>query len=263
MLDYTKYIIENQQFAGERPLYGLSNVMLNNVVTGEGESAIKEGQQIEAEHCRFEGKYVCWEIDGLKLTNCTFADSARASLWYVRGLKMQHCQVDAPKAFRHVERAEIEDLVMPQAEDVLWHCQDVEIRAMQLTGNYPLQYVKNIEIRNSRIEGRDALWESDNCTVYDSELSGAYLGWYSRNLRLVRCHIAGTQPLCYAENLILEDCTFDEDADLAFEYSSVKATIKGSITSIKNPKSGSIVAEEIGEITDNAYHCDIQTQAHI
>lgn len=262
MLDYANYI-ENQTFAGERPLYKLQNVILNHVTTGEGESAVKEGQQIEAEQCRFEGKYVCWEIDGLKLSNCTFADSARASLWYVRGLKMQHCQVDAPKAFRHVSNAEIEDLVMPHAEDALWHCQDVVIRAMQLTGNYPLQYVKNIEIHHSRIEGRDAFWESDNCTVYDSELRGAYIGWYSRNLKLVRCHIAGTQPLCYASNLILEDCTFDADADLAFEYSSVKATIKGAITSIVNPNSGTIVADEIGEIVSNENNCDIKTQAHI
>ena len=39
-----------------------------------------------------------------------------------------------------------------------------------------------------------------------------------------------------------------EDADLAFEYSDVKADIKGEILSVKNVKSGEIVADKIGEI---------------
>ena len=42
--------------------------------------------------------------------------------------------------------------------------------------------------------------------------------------------------------------TFADDADLAFEYSSVKATIKGHITSIKNPKTGFIKADSCGEV---------------
>jgi hypothetical protein len=37
--------------------------------------------------------------------------------------------------------------------------------------------------------------------------------------------------------------------DLAFEYSDVNATIIGSITEIKNPRTGSIVADHIGRIT--------------
>ena len=35
---------------------------------------------------------------------------------------------------------------------------------------------------------------------------------------------------------------------LAFEYSDVEASIKGSIVSVKNPKSGTIIADEIKEI---------------
>ena len=38
------------------------------------------------------------------------------------------------------------------------------------------------------------------------------------------------------------------DTDLAFEYSEVDATVKGSILSVKNPKSGKILADKIGEI---------------
>ena len=39
-----------------------------------------------------------------------------------------------------------------------------------------------------------------------------------------------------------------DDADLCFEYSSVQATINSPVHSIKNPRSGSIMAESYGEI---------------
>lgn len=73
-------------------------------------------------------------------------------------------------------------------------------------------------------------------------MRGEYLGWYSENLTLIRCHISGTQPLCYCENLHLIDCTM-EGTDLSFEYSSVEAEVRGEILSVKNPRSGCIVAE--------------------
>ena len=88
----------------------------------------------------------------------------------------------------------------------------------------------------------------DNVTVYDSELNGEFIGWHSRGLRLVRCHISGEQPLCYAKDLVLEDCTFDAECDRAFEYSTVQADIRGHIKSIKNPMSGRITADSIGEV---------------
>ena len=83
--------------------------------------------------------------------------------------------------------------------------------------------------------------------VLNKERRGEYLGWYSEGLRLVRCKIIGTQPLCYAKGLVLEDCEMI-DCDLAFEKSDVRAEINGNILSVKNPKSGTIVADSIGEI---------------
>ena len=106
----------------------------------------------------------------------------------------------------------------------------------------------------------------DNVTVYDSELNGEFLGWHSRGLRLVNCHISGEQPLCYAKDLVLENCTFDAECDRAFEYSTVQADIRGHIKSIKNPSSGRIVADSIGEIIideniKKPADCEILTRA--
>ena len=120
---------------------------------------------------------------------------------------------------------------------------------MKIDGNYSFQYAKNVEIHNSVLNSKDAFWEAEDITIYDSEINGEYLAWYGKNIRLVRCHLTGEQLLCYVDGLVLEDCTFGTDANLLFEYSTLNATIKGDVTSIKNPTSGKIVAEgKIGEI---------------
>ena len=105
-----------------------------------------------------------------------------------------------------------------------------------------------MEIRNAIINSKDAFWNTEHVTVYDSELNGEYLGWHSHNLRLVNCQISGTQPLCYAHDLVMENCVMADDADLCFEYSSINATIKSPVHSVKNPRSGSITAESYGKI---------------
>ncbi|MCM1440607.1 MAG: DUF3737 family protein, partial [Roseburia sp.] len=96
-----------------------------------------------------------------------------------------------------------------------------------------------------------------NVTVKNSVVKGEYLGWFSDGLTLIDCRIIGTQPLCYCKNLKLINCT-TEGCDLAFEYSDVEADIKGEVMSVKNPKSGLIVADGFGEIIrENAvYDCN-------
>ena len=81
----------------------------------------------------------------------------------------------------------------------------------------------------------------------NSIVRGEYLGWYSENLTLINCRISGTQPLCYCKGLKLINCTM-EDTDLSFEKSEVEATVSGHIVSVKNPESGFITADSIGEI---------------
>ena len=109
------------------------------------------------------------------------------------------------------------------------------------------KYTENVEISNSTLNTKDAFWHAKNVTVRDSVVRGEYLAWYSENVTFINCHIVGTQPLCYCKGLKLINCT-TEGCDLSFEYSEVDATIKGNIVSVKNPLSGKIVADSIGEI---------------
>lgn len=261
-------IIKDQEFEGERPLYHTSDLILDNVTIHAGESALKETRNIEARNCRFEGKYPFWITDGFKISDSLFTEGARAALWYSNDLVMKNCRIEAPKMFRDMKRLSLENVEIPDAGETLWHCDDIKLNNVKVdnapyifmhcsniridnyeqTGNYSFQYCRNIEIHNAKIYSKDAFWNSENITVYDSEIIGEYLAWHSKNVKFVNCLIGETQPLCYIDGLVLENCRFREDADLAFEYSDVEADIRGKVTSVKNPRTGRIVADSYGEI---------------
>lgn len=265
--------IKNTEFGGERPLFGSRNIRLENVTIHAGESALKECANIEAVNCRFEGKYPFWHVSGFKIDNCIFTEGARAALWYSSDLEMIDTLVDAPKMFREMKRLRLTNVRIPDAQETLWDCSDIVLDNVQTAnadyifmrscniridnytqqGNYSFQKCKNVEIHNAHLKTKDAFWETEDVSVYDSIIEGEYLGWHSKRLHLVRCHIKGTQPLCYAQDLVMEDCTMDTDCDLAFEYSSVNADIKGNIPSVKNPLSGKITADNINDVIIDKY----------
>ena len=255
--------ISNAEFGGERPLFESHDLRLENVIIHAGESAIKECSNIEAINCKFEGNYPFWHVHGFIIDRCFFDIGGRSALWYSDHLKMTNTRIDAPKMFREMHDIEINNVEITDADEVFWRCNRLNIKNLKLHGGtYPFMFCNDIYIdglesdskyifqyvKNSKITTKDALWETENVTIYDSELNGEYLGWHSRNLRLINCKISGTQPLCYAENLILENCIMADDCDLAFEYSSVNATIKSPIHSVKNPRTGSITADSYGKI---------------
>lgn len=261
-------IIKDQYFEGERPMYARHGLRIENVTIGPGESSLKEGSDLEAENCEFQGKYPFWECKNVTIKNCIFREGGRAAIWYSKDLKMSDTLVEAPKMFRRISDLKLENVKFPNALETFWdckdieaknieadkgdyifmHCSDIKIDGFRLQGNYSFQYAKDVVIRNADMDTKDAFWEAEDVTVYDSRINGEYLGWYSKNLHLVNCKIGGTQPLCYCENLVLENCVFEEDADLAFEYSDVEASLIGPVTSVKNPRTGRINADSYGEI---------------
>lgn len=264
-------VIRNKTFGGERPLFESHDLRLEGVTITEGESGIKECSNIEADRCRFEGRYPLWHVERSLLTNCYFAPESRSGIWYSNDMVMRDCVIDAPKLFREMKNLTLENVQINDADETFWNvdgitarglrlhdgtypfmgCRNIFVEDMESDSKYVFQYVRDAEIHHAHITTKDAFWETDNVTIYDSLLDGEYLGWHSRHLRLVNCHISGTQPLCYVEDLVLENCTFGDDADLAFEYSSVIADVRGRIHSVRNPSSGKIVADSYGEIILN------------
>lgn len=279
-------LIKDKTFGGERPLFQTHDARLEHIEITDGESGIKCCTNLEADHCRFYGKYPWWHVDGSVITNCYFAAGSRSAVWYSNDMVMRHCVIDGPKFFREMRNLSLEDVTINDADETFWRvdglklrnvilhegtypfmfCSHIDVDGLESDSKYVFQYVKDAVVRNARITTKDSFWETENVTVVDSELNGEYLGWHSRNLHLIRCHITGEQPLCYCEGLVLEDCTFGPDSDRVFEDSDVRATIKGSITNIKNPRTGHIKAGSVGSVTidENVLapnNCVIETDA--
>ena len=242
-------LIKDTHYEGERPLFAAHNLHLENVTIHTGESALKECSNIEAVNCRFEGKYPFWHNDGFVVKNCLFTEGARAALWYSNNLQMTDTLVEAPKMFREMDGIRLENVQLPYALETLWFCRNVELKNVKVDkGDYLFVHGENIRIDDFEMNGNYSFQYCKNVEIRNAVMNGEYLGWHSRNLRLVNCKISGTQPLCYAHDLIMENCTMTEDADLAFEYSSVQATIHSPVHSVKNPRTGSITAESFGAI---------------
>ena len=260
--------IRNRSFDEERALYASEDVLCEDCTfagPADGESAFKESRELSVKHCRFELRYPFWHDREVKVRDSFFSETCRAAFWYTENAALSDCRMRGVKAFRECKDISFEncDIV---SQEFGWNCRgvrfsggslsseyflfgasDVSCDGLNFSGKYSFQYVRNAELRHCVLKTKDAFWHSENVTVYDSVIEGEYLGWYAKNLRLVRCHIKGTQPLCSAENLVLEDCT-TEDCDLSFEYSTVRADIRGTVLSVKNPAEGSITADGYGEI---------------
>ncbi len=252
----------------ERALYGLNGAEVVRCVfegPADGESALKECKNVHLTDCDLKLRYPLWHVSGGTLTNCRMTDTCRAALWYDDQLTITDCDLGGIKALRECRDITIQGGTGTSTE-FGWMCHDLRIRDFALTSEYPFlnttdaefdgfrlkgkysfQYVKNMVLRNCILDTKDAFWHAENVTVYDSVVKGEYLAWYASNIRFVRCRISGTQPLCYCKGLVLEDCTM-EGCDLSFENSEVTATVNGHIDSVKNPVSGSITANSIGEI---------------
>ncbi len=262
-------LIKDKEFGGERPLFGIHDTRLVNVTITEGESGIKKCHDIEADHCRFIGKYPWWHVERSVIANCYFETGSRSAIWYSNDMVMSDTVIDAPKLFREMSGLKLVNVQINDADETFWKVDHLTLRDVKLHGGtypfmfcnhvdvdglesdslYVFQYVKDAVIRNAKITTRDSFWETENVTVYDSELNGEFLGWHSKNLKLVNCHITGEQPLCYCQGLVLENCTFGPDCDRMFEETTLVADIRGAVTNIKNPTSGRIVADAIGSVT--------------
>ncbi len=273
-------IIKNQNFSSERALYALKDTIVENCTfAGEedGESAFKETSGIEARSCTFELRYPFWHTKSFKIANSTMLETCRAALWYCSDGKIEDCTLNGVKALRECDSIEIKN-TLSNSTEFGWKCsnikiknssleseyifldsKDIELYNIKLKGKYSFQYVENLHISDSYLDTKDAFWHAENVVVENCTVIGAYIGWYSHGITMRGCKIIGTQPFCYASNLVLEDCEMI-DCDLAFEYSDVIADIKGNILSVKNPRSGKIVADSIGEIIkgDSVYSLDAE-----
>lgn len=267
-------IISNKMFGEERALYGSDGLVLRNCTFDgpeDGESALKECRDIDADGCFFNLRYPFWHDNKLKIANSEMTELCRAALWYsaeieitdtklhgikalreCRQVKMTRCDVDSPEFGWSVHNIEMEHCVA-KSEYFMMRSDSLNFRDVELEGKYSFQYIHDSIFDGCRFDTKDAFWHAKNVVVKNSVVKGEYLAWYCENVTFENCKIIGTQPLCYCKGLKLIQCEL-EDADLCFEKSEVEATICTSVVSIKNPLSGHIYAESVGEIIQDDIH---------
>lgn len=260
--------ITNRQFDEERALYHLQDADVRSCTfagPADGESVLKEAGNVHLTACTFSLRYPLWHVKKFTMNNATMDELTRAAIWYASDGEIQHCSLEGIKAVRECERIRLDschivsqefgwkskDITMTdsdiESEYLFFDSRDVKLERVKMKGKYSFQYMKNLEITDSVLDTKDAFWHSENVTVRNSVVKGEYLAWFSDGLTLIDCKIIGTQPLCYCKNLKLINCTM-EDTDLAFEYSDVEANVRGHVISVKNPKSGIISVDSVGEI---------------
>ena len=261
-------IITDKTFDEERALYGQSNIIVRNCSfdgPADGESAFKEGKEVEVENCFFNLRYPFWHDDGLKINTSEMTELCRAALWYshnieitgtkLHGIKalrecgnvtMRGCSVISPEFGWSVQGIAMEDCTV-ESEYFMMRSANLTFREVQMKGKYSFQYITDSVFEDCVFDTKDAFWHAKNVTIRNSTIKGEYLAWYSNNITFENCKITGTQPLCYCKGLRLVNCKM-KNTDLCFEKSEVKAVITSRVASIKNPLSGYIELPYAGEI---------------
>ena len=258
--------IKNKTLTGERALFHSSNLQIEQCIFENGESPLKESNDLKINQSIFKWKYPLWYTNDVTVANSTLTETARSGIWYTHGIEIVNSTIEAPKTFRRSSNITLENVSLPLALETLWNCNvitmknvtargdyfamnsnDINVGNLNLTGNYSFDGCTNVTIENSVLLSKDAFWNCENVTVKNCTIIGEYLGWNSKNMTFIDCAISSLQGLCYIENLKMVNCNL-LDTTLAFEYSTVDVQVDGEIASVINPTSGVIKAKAINEL---------------
>ena len=280
MNEKKKYIGGN--YSGERALFMLKDAYIEGVRFHDGESPLKESNNIEVVKCSFEWKYPLWYASNISVKSSYLAEMARSGIWYTHNITMDNCVIDAPKTFRRSSHITLNMCSMNNAKESFWSCEEiklnnvtakgdyfmmnadhVEINHLELDGNYFLDGAKNVVVRDSILNSKDSFWNTENVVAINCRIVGEYLGWNSKNLTFINCEISSLQGLCYIKNLKMINCKL-LDSTLTFEYcENIDADIVDEIESIINPTSGVIRCKGCKDLIINENSRDLNKSMKI
>lgn len=261
-------VITDKIFDQERALYGARDITVKDCAfdgPADGESAFKEGSNINVFNCYFNLRYPFWHNDRLTIASSEMTTLCRAALWYSTNIEITDSKLHGIKALRECGNVKMKgcDLISPEfgwsannvlmkdctavSEYFMMRSKRLNFDNVRMNGKYSFQYIEDSVFENCEFDTKDAFWHARNVTVKNSVIKGEYLAWYCENVTFDHCKIIGTQPLCYCKGLQLINCEMT-GADLCFEKSEVEATLSAPIVSVKNPLSGHIYAPGVKEL---------------
>ena len=274
-------LLKNGHYIGERALFRSKDLKISNSVFEDGESPLKESENIALDHCTFAYKYPLWYGKHHTVENCTFLEMSRSGIWYTNDSVFRSCHIIAPKEFRRCHNILLEDIVFENAQETLWTCDTVTLKnvkakgdyfakdsknlivdSLSLDGNYFFDGGENITIKNSVLNSKDAFWNCKNVVIENCEINGEYFGWNSEHVVMKNCTIRSHQGFCYIKDLKMIDCQVI-DSDLIFEYcSDLDCEIQSHLDSVKNPISGKIICLGVKELIRDDERIDL-SKIHI
>ncbi len=254
-------------FEGERALFAAHNLLISGTTFGEGESPLKHSSHIKLENSIFKWKYPLWYSHHILMRDSIFETVAHAGVWYTDDVEFDDCAIQASKTFRRSSDIRLKNVHFSDAAETLWSCRkirldhvqasgeyfgmnssDIQADHLNVIGNYAFDGARNIEVHDSTFVTKDAFWNCENVTIYNSTINGEYFGWNSKHVTLVNCTVESDQGFCYIDHLVMRNCRLLR-TDLAFEYcSNIDAEVCSRIESVKNPISGQIHADSIGQL---------------
>ncbi len=260
--------IEKKHLTGERALFHCFNKKIVDCVFDDGESPLKEGNNLLVQRCTFGWKYPLWYGNNHTVKDSTFLEMSRSGIWYTNHSRFENCLIIAPKLFRRCSDISLANIDFKNALETLWTCGDVYLKnvkaengdyfmkdstnvtvdSLTLNGNYFLDGGKNIKVINSTLNSKDAFWNCENVLIENCTIVGEYFGWNSKNVVMKNCKIISHQGFCYMKNITMINCTIEE-SDLIFEYcENIEVDINSTLLSVKNPISGRIQSYGIREL---------------
>ena len=258
--------IKNQVLEGERALFKGKNLNIYETTFQNGESPLKESKNVNVYNSTFRYKYPLWYSKNAVVSDTKFLEMSRSGIWYTKNITLNNCDIIAPKEFRRCKNVVINNTKFHNAAETLWSCdgikmndvyakgdylmmnsKNIEVDNLHLDGNYVFDGAKNIKISNSILNSKDSFWNVKNAYVKNCTITGEYIGWNSENVTFENCTIESLQGFCYMKNVKLIKCTL-KNTTLAFEFSTVEATINSKVDSIKNPISGKISVLGVDEL---------------
>ena len=126
--------IVGKSCSGERSLFGVKDLELDNVTFFEGESPLKETEHILVKNCSFSWKYPLWYSKELEVRDSRFYNESHAGIWYTKDSSFDGCVFEEGKNFRHAENIEISNCVFSKASETIWWCEKMKVQKCSFAG---------------------------------------------------------------------------------------------------------------------------------
>ena len=161
-------MIQNKTFDMERALYGSRDIIVQDCSfdgPADGESALKECSDVQAERCFFNLRYPFWHNHGLEIHGSEMTELCRAAIWYsdhititdtklygIKALrecadvKMKNCDIISPEFGWSVRGIDMEDCTA-QSEYFMMRSTDLCFKNVQMKASIPSNTLKTPFLR--------------------------------------------------------------------------------------------------------------------